>query len=340
MLLQLWDSLPLVVGRHLVVGRGASWPRFRVRTADPSYRVDSLVRRQKADDYAGKEGMVERQVCSAKGFGMNLKELKAIVAKGESERTEFKRSTGQRTEASKTVCALANGLGGCRLFGITDKGEIVGQQVATSTLEDVANECAESSHRFSRDVETVTLKGGNSVIALRGCPAAVVRSLMMVGPTCGMVRRTRVMPRAVYEQRVIEKFHATSRWENQPVSSGVTFADLDEEEIQLTVDNAVDLGRLEPLRRRSTKAILIGLGLIVEGKLLNAAVALYGKSQRLQSLYPQRRSSVWPGSAERTGLVTLSITDSIGATLLPYSVGQRHSGLTMFPLQAAWYRAA
>jgi hypothetical protein len=46
----------------------------------------------------------------------------------------------------------------------------------------------------------------------------------------------------------------------------VTFADLDEEEIQLTVDNAVDLGRLEPLKRRTTKAILTGLGLIVEGK--------------------------------------------------------------------------
>jgi ATP-dependent DNA helicase RecG len=59
------------------------------------------------------------------------------------------------------------------------------------------------------------------------------------------------------------------------------------DEIQLTVDNAVDLGRLEPLKRRTTKAILTGLGLIVEGKLLNAAVALYGKTQRLQSLYPQ-----------------------------------------------------
>ena len=73
---------------------------------------------------------------------MNLNQLKAIVAKGESDRVEFKRSTGQRTEAAKTVCALANGLGGFVLFGVTDKGEIVGQQVATSTLEDVANEVA------------------------------------------------------------------------------------------------------------------------------------------------------------------------------------------------------
>ena len=286
MLLQLWDSLPLLVGRRLVVCRGASRRRFRVRTADPSYRVDSLVRRQKADDEAGKEGMAERQVCSAKGFGMNLKELKAIVAKGESERMEFKRSTGQRTEGAKTVCALANALGGFVLFGVTDKGEIVGQQVATSTLEDVANELRRIEPPIFPDIETVDLKGGNTVIALRvsggGGPYTYDgRPYQRHGPT------TRVMPRSVYEQRVMEKCHATSRWENQPVPSGVTIADLDEDEIQLTVDNAVDLGRLEPLKRRTTKAILTGLGLIVEGKLINAAVALYGKSQRLHSLYPQ-----------------------------------------------------
>jgi hypothetical protein len=72
--------------------------------------------------------------------GVNLKELKSIVAGGESERVEFKRSTGQRSEVAKTVCALANGLGGFVLFGVTNTGEIVGQQVATSPLEDVANE--------------------------------------------------------------------------------------------------------------------------------------------------------------------------------------------------------
>ena len=110
-LLQLWDSLPLPAGRLSWFGDERTGHRCRVRTAEPSCRVDLVVRRQKAEGHAWKDGRAERQVCSAKGFGMNLRELKAIVAKGESERTEFKRSTGQRTEASKTVCALANGLG-------------------------------------------------------------------------------------------------------------------------------------------------------------------------------------------------------------------------------------
>lgn len=71
---------------------------------------------------------------------MNLDALKRLVAQGESERLELKRSTGQRTEAAKTVCALLNGLGGFVLFGVTDRGEITGQQVSARTLDEVVNE--------------------------------------------------------------------------------------------------------------------------------------------------------------------------------------------------------
>ena len=173
------------------------------------------------------------------------------------------------------------------LFGVTDKGEIVGQQVSTHTLEEVANELRRIEPPIFPDIETVDLKGGNTVIALRvpggGGPYTYDgRPYQRHGPT------TRVMPRGRSTSSGSWRSctpPAVGRTSRSP--SGVTIADLDEEEIQLTVDNAVDLGRLEPLKRRTTKAILTGLGLIVEGKLLNAAVALYGKAQRLQSLYPQ-----------------------------------------------------
>jgi ATP-dependent DNA helicase RecG len=37
---------------------------------------------------------------------MRLEELQKIIAKGESSDLEFKKTTGQRTEAVKTVCAF------------------------------------------------------------------------------------------------------------------------------------------------------------------------------------------------------------------------------------------
>ena len=85
----------------------------------------------------------------------------------------------------------------------------------------------------------------------------------------------------------MEKFHATRRWENEPVAEGITIEDLDAEEIYITLDNAIQLGRLEPTERRDIPSILMGLELMREDRLLNAAVALYGKSNSLKSLYPQ-----------------------------------------------------
>jgi ATP-dependent DNA helicase RecG len=95
------------------------------------------------------------------------------------------------------------------------------------------------------------------------------------------------MPRHEYERRLVERLHATRRWENEPVPEGVSIKDLDKQEIQITLDNAIRLGRLESSVRRDLPTILRGLELIREDKLLNAAVALYGKSDRLKSLYPQ-----------------------------------------------------
>jgi ATP-dependent DNA helicase RecG len=217
---------------------------------------------------------------------MNTRELKDIVTGGESERLEFKRSTGQRTEAAKSVCAMLNGLGGFVLFGVTDKGEIVGQQVTAKTLEDIAAELRKIEPPAFPDIETVTIKQGVDVIALTisggGGPYFYDgRPYLRHGPT------TIVMPRDEYERRLVERLHATRRWENEPVVDGVSVKDLDKEEIQTTLDNAVRLGRLDATGRRDPASILRGLELIREGKLLNAAVALYGNSDNLKTIYPQ-----------------------------------------------------
>jgi len=57
---------------------------------------------------------------------MNVHELKELVFGGVSVRVEFKRSTGQRTEAAKTACGMLNGLGGFVLLGVTATGNSEG----------------------------------------------------------------------------------------------------------------------------------------------------------------------------------------------------------------------
>ena len=190
---------------------------------------------------------------------MNLKNLQELIKHGESERLEFKRTTGQRTEAMKTVCAMLNGHGGFMVFGVTDKGEMKGHQVNAKTLAEVANEMARIEPPAFPEIERVTLEDGNTVIVLRvngssGRPYSYDgRPYQRNGST------TRIMPRTTYEKILMERLYVHHRWENQPAHASVSIDDLDEEEIQITVDNALRLGRLESLKNIDVTSIFIVL---------------------------------------------------------------------------------
>lgn len=98
---------------------------------------------------------------------MLQEELKRLIAKGESESLEFKKTTGQRTEAAKTVCALLNGLGGFVLFGVSDKGELVGQEVSDKTLEDIAVELRRIEPPAFPEIESVPVGDNKKAVIIR-----------------------------------------------------------------------------------------------------------------------------------------------------------------------------
>ena len=216
---------------------------------------------------------------------MNLQELDEIVRGGESARVEFKKTTGQRTDAMRTVCAMLNGSGGFVFFGVTDAGRVLGQTVATQTLEDLHNELRKLEPPAFPDVETVALTAGTSVIALRvpggGGPYTFDgRPYLRNGPT------TVVMPQPVYERKLVERMHATHRWENR-AAEGIATEDLDQAEVVRTVEEAIRRGRMDDPGTRNIRDLLTGLSLIREGVLLNAAVALFAKARKLPPSYPQ-----------------------------------------------------
>jgi len=83
--------------------------------------------------------------------------------------------------------------------------------------------------------------------------------------------------------------HASRRWETLPAEADVGLEDLDLDEVQRTMDNAIRLGRLDPGQDRSPELILHRFQLIEHDRILNAAVALFGSqdSTSLQISYPQ-----------------------------------------------------
>ena len=68
----------------------------------------------------------------------NLEDIKELIAQTENEQVEFKETTGQLERGMETLCAFLNGEGGTVLFGVTNKGKIIGQEVADVTKRSIA----------------------------------------------------------------------------------------------------------------------------------------------------------------------------------------------------------
>jgi ATP-dependent DNA helicase RecG len=64
--------------------------------------------------------------------------LTQLIAQGESETLELKRSTAELKRCGETRCAFLNGEGGKVLIGVARDGKLVGQDVADITLREIA----------------------------------------------------------------------------------------------------------------------------------------------------------------------------------------------------------
>jgi ATP-dependent DNA helicase RecG len=216
---------------------------------------------------------------------MDMLEIEPLVSRGESTQVEFKATTGQCSDAAKTVCAMLKGSGGFVLFGVSPTRKIIGQQIGAGTLEDVAAELRRIDPPALPEIETVSLENGNSVIVIRvprgsGPYTYDGRPYQRQGPT------TVAMPRTQYERLLTERMHTHTRWENLP-AIGITLDDLDKSEITRTIEEAIRRGRIEEPGTRDAYQLLQGLKLIEEGQILNAAVVLFCKADRLLPRYPQ-----------------------------------------------------
>lgn len=95
------------------------------------------------------------------------------------------------------------------------------------------------------------------------------------------------MPQKHYERILLERMHASSRWENQPAQS-YTIGDLDTVEIHRTIEEAIRRNRLEEPGTREPLELIRGMGLIdSQGRLLNAAVVLFSKKEHILPDFPQ-----------------------------------------------------
>lgn len=217
---------------------------------------------------------------------MTLEQLQAILAAGESETLEFKKTTGERREGMQSLCAMLNHRGGRVVFGVEPNGRILGQQVADRTIEEVAQEIQQIEPTVFPQIDRVDVKRGLQAIVVQ-VSTGPNRPYSYRGQAYKRVGNTSPkMSRDEYNRILIERFHGERRWETEP-AEGWTVADLDISEITRTVDEAIRRGRLEDPGTRDPLAMLRGFGLLREEQVQRAAVVLFGKRQRIEAELPQ-----------------------------------------------------
>ncbi len=216
----------------------------------------------------------------------NEKELVRLLKQGEGPTLEFKRSTGELREALQTICAFLNGSGGIVLFGVRPDGAAAGQEVSDQTLREIAQASDRFSPSIHLSIHRIKIKTGREVVAVsvEGGGQDVKpftydgRGYERVGST------TRRMTQVRYEKVLLDRAHGKRRWENEP-AEGVELRDIDREEVFRIVEAAKSVGRLIGSVGNRVADVLDRLKLRRDGRILQAAVVLFGK--KFLPDYPQ-----------------------------------------------------
>ena len=215
-----------------------------------------------------------------------IAEVESWVRAGESETLELKRTTGERREAARAICAMLNHRGGRVVFGVEPDGRILGQMVSDRTLEELAQELTEIEPPVFPSIERVDIGGEHQLVVVTAQPGAA-QPYSYRGHAYRRVGNVSLeLSREEYNRVLLERVHADQRWENQP-ALGWSVADLDPVEITRTLEESIRRGRADDPGTRDPAEVLRGLGLMKDGQLLRAAVILFGRAERVEAEFPQ-----------------------------------------------------
>ena len=214
---------------------------------------------------------------------MEIEDIQKLIAKDEHRCLELKKTTGELQDGMHSACAFLNTDGGWLIFGVAPTSlKTLGQQVTDSTQREIAQALAGLHPAVEVKPEYIDVPGrnGDQLIVMhfsgwkwgqmpytyRGCPYYKNEST------------TQVMPQEMYEERLRAAKPEKFAWERQE-AEGVALADLDEKRIRDAVRLGVERGRMPATAEaESVESLLNKWNLMRDGKVLNGAVALFGKN--------------------------------------------------------------
>lgn len=212
-------------------------------------------------------------------MAIDLGYIQHLAENHEGVDVEFKETTGQLNRGMETLCGMINGSGGVVVFGVSNKGKIIGQEIGDKTTREIG----EAINKFDPavDIQPIYVPVDNSdksVIVFRTDGLETDKPYMWDGkPYRRHDSVTSVMPREKFI-RLHELQHGLKyTWESK-VNQQLTIGDLDGQLIQNVIQSAVRRGRLSSIALNDNiQTVLERLKLIKDGGICNSAAVLFGK---------------------------------------------------------------
>lgn len=212
-------------------------------------------------------------------MAIDLGYIQHLAENHEGVDVEFKETTGQLNRGMETLCGMINGSGGVVVFGVSNKGKIIGQEIGDKTTREIG----EAINKFDPavDIQPIYVPVDNSdkyVIVFRTDGLETDKPYMWDGkPYRRHDSVTSVMPREKFI-RLHELQHGLKyTWESK-VNQQLTIGDLDGQLIQNVIQSAVRRGRLSSIALNDNiQTTLERLKLIKDGSICNSAAVLFGK---------------------------------------------------------------
>lgn len=210
---------------------------------------------------------------------MTFEDIEKLTSQMETGKIEFKETTGQLERGMETICAFLNGMGGTLLFGINDKGKIIGQELSDKTKREIAEAIRRIEPFATIEVSYTAIPDANkSIITLYVEEQRYMRPFSYKGRAYQRIESvTSVMSQEKYNLLLMQR-GGKYGWESMS-NTDLHISDLNENAIIGAVRAGINSGRLpETTIREEIPAILEKFALLHNGKLNNAAAVLFGRN--------------------------------------------------------------
>ncbi|MEM7534981.1 MAG: RNA-binding domain-containing protein [Chloroflexota bacterium] len=205
-----------------------------------------------------------------------MTDWQTLIRSGESQTIEFKKSTKLLREATESICAFANQRGGYLFFGITDDGNIVGQQVSEDTLKNIVNTIKlNTDPKLYPTVEKIEIEGKSCIaVSIEESPLkphlAYGRPYLRVGPT------NQRLDQVHYEQMLMQRLNGYGF--DYQTQADATIDDIHMESLHTFLETANAVRNLNENLLFPADMILQKLDLMTNKGITNAALLLFGKN--------------------------------------------------------------